>query len=248
MKKLILTAIFASFISHTQAQSLVFATEATYPPFESVTNTGQIIGFDVDIMHALCKEIKANCTIVNAPWDSLIPSLSIGTYDAVIGAMAITPQREQVVDFTQAYYSNTISLIAKKSSQLSLNPESLKGKTIGVQGDTAFYQYLQAKYGTDIKINSYQSEESAFLDLTSGRIDGVMGDTPLILTWLKEEQHSKDYIVVGKPIDDPTFFGKGDGIAVKKGNTQLLQQLNDALAIIKKQGIYQQIVNKWFGV
>jgi arginine transport system substrate-binding protein len=247
MKKLLFTALILGATLNVQAQNISFATEATYPPFESVESSGKIVGFDIDIMNALCTQMKAQCTIENAPFDSLIPSLNVGKYDAIIAAMAITAQRQKVVSFTDAYYQDTASFIAKKSAHLKLDPASLKGKTIGVQGDTTFYQYLKATYGKNIKINTYKSQESAFSDLSNGRIDLVMGDTPLNAVWLKQDKNTQDYTYVGKPIDDVTYFGTGNGIAVKKSNSKLLTQLNNALAAIKKNGEYQKIMTKWFG-
>lgn len=247
MKKILFTALMLSAALNLHAATLTFATEATYPPFESVESSGKIVGFDIDIMNALCAQMKAQCTIENAPFDSLIPSLQIGKYDAIIASLAITPQREKVVAFTAPYYVNPVSVVAKKGSQLTLELASLKGKTIGVQGDTTFYQYLKAKYGKAIKINTYKSQESAFADLTNGRVDAVMGDTPLIAAWLKDKQHDKDYAYVGAPIEDATYFGTGNGIAVKKGNAKLVQQLNEALSSIKQNGQYQKITQKWFG-
>ncbi len=247
MKKLLLGILISSWALSSEAGNLTFATEATYPPFESVNNLGQIIGFDVDIMNALCAEMKTACTIVNAPFDSLIPSLQVGKYDAIIASLAITPAREKVVDFTNSYYQDTVSFVAKKGSGLVLNAQSLQGKTIGVQGDTTFYQYLQATYGSHIKINTYGSEEDAFLDLASGRVDAVMGDTPLIQSWLAQDNHAAGYALVGQPIVNETFFGPGNGIAVNKNNPALVSELNKALAAIQKSGQYQGIVNKWFG-
>ena len=246
MKKILLSVLILGAALNVQAATIKFATEATYPPFESVESSGKIVGYDVDIMNALCVQMKTQCTIENAPFDSLIPSLNIGKYDAIIAAMAITAQRGKVVAFTNPYYVDTVSIIAKKNSHLKLDLASLKGKTIGVQGDTTFYQYLKAKYGTAVKINTYKSQESAFADLANGRVDAVMSDTPLIATWLKQNSNANDYVYVGEPINDVAYFGVGNGIAVKKTNTKLLAQLNAALVEIKKDGQYQKINQKWF--
>ncbi len=110
---------------------------------------------------------------------------------------------------------------------------------------TTFLQYLQEKYGDKVKVNTYSSEQTAFLDLTSGRIDAVMGDTPLVKTWLK--QHSNDYEIVGQPVTDQKYFGKGYGIAVRKGNTQLVDQLNQAIKAIQDDGTYKKIEEQYFG-
>ncbi len=227
-------------------QSIQFATEASYPPFEYVDQTGQIKGFDIDIAKALCIQMDAHCSFTNQPWTSLIPSLQMGKFDALIGAMAITKQRQQQVDFTKPYYFDTVSFVAPVASHFIPDAKSIKGKTIGVQGGTVLEQYLHATFGNDIKVKTYASQEQAFLDLASGRVDAVLGDTPLMGNWLKKQKPAT-YAFAGQPIGDPRFFNQGFGIAVKKGNTKLLKQLNDALAAIRANGTYNQIYKQYFG-
>ena len=244
-KKLIMGALlFTTGLAFAQ-NSLTFATDATYPPFESLAPSGEMQGFDVDIIKALCNKMQSKCSFVNQSFDSLIPSVQLGKFDAIFGAINITAARAKQVDFTNPYYVNTVSMVALKDKNLTLDPASLKGKTIGVQGGTTLSQYLQDTYGSKVKVNTYASEESAFLDLTSGRVDAVMGDTPLIATWLKK--NNDKYTLVGQAVTSEKYFGQGYGIAVKKGNADLLKQLNDALAAIKADGSYDKIVKQYFG-
>jgi arginine transport system substrate-binding protein len=253
MKKFILflLAAFTFIVANANAepptpvQKLTFATEATYPPFESTDAKGRLQGFDIDIVNALCKEMHAQCTITNQAFDSLIPSLQLGKYSAIIGAMNITEERAKQVDFTQPYYKNTASIVTTAANAVQLN-KALGGNTIGVQSGTTFIQYLNDTYGNSVTVNTYASAQAAFLDLTSGRIAAVMGDTPIIMTWLKKQKPGA-YVLVGKPIDNEKYFGQGYGIAVRKGDVALLQQLNQAINTIKKNGAYNKIVQHYFG-
>lgn len=225
-------------------RTLIFGTEATYPPFESINNKGQIIGFDIEIIDAICKEIQRDCKFVNQPWDSLIPGLDLGKFDVIFGAMNITDERRKKVDFTQPYYISSGTFVAAKAVQLTSDIKSLKDKTIGVQSSTTYDYYLQTVYGKLIHINRYASIQDAFLDLQSGRIDAVFGDTPLMLSWVKT--NSDSYSVAGTPVKDENFFNQGYGFAVKKGHTQLLQELNNGLNAIKANGDYKKINQKFF--
>lgn len=236
--------LFSTSLAFAQTKSLSFATEATYPPFESLAPSGEMQGFDVDIIKALCNKMQTQCTFTNQAFDSLIPSLQLGKFDVIFGAINITDERAKQVDFTKPYYLNTVSMVAPKDKLLTLDATSLNGKTIGVQGGTTLSQYLQDTYGDKVKVNTYASEESAFLDLTSGRVDAVMGDTPLVDTWLKK--NADKYALVGQPVTSEKYFGKGYGIAVKKGNVDLLNKLNTALAAIKADGTYDKIVKQYF--
>ncbi len=247
MKFFLSVLVFSFWITSVCAEPVIkFATEATYPPFVYMNASGKMEGFDAAIVRALCAQIHATCTLSNQAWDSLIPSLKLGKYDALFGGMAITATREKQVDFTQAYYHNTVSVIASKTSHLKLSLSALKGKTIGVQSGTTFDAYLQDKYANTITINRYPSIQDALMDLLSGRVDAVIGDTPVLQQWLSQKGHSA-YVAIGRPIDDPNYFGDGNGIAVKKGNTALLRELNAGLNQIEATGAYQKIVMTYFG-
>lgn len=245
LKIFIASFMFLITTSFAQTKTIIFGTEATYPPFESLDSSGKMQGFDIDIANAICTKLQVKCQILNQAFDSLIPALQLNKIDAIIAAMNITAERAKQVDFTNPYYLNAAVIVAPKNKKLNLTPESLQGKIIGVQSGTTFGPYLQNQYNNKVKVQTYASEESTFLDLTAGRIDAVMGDEPLILQWLKK--NNQDYEIIGKPIADKNYFGQGYGIAVKKGNTALLQQLNKAIADIKADGTYEKIIKKNFG-
>ncbi len=247
LKVLLVAICFSGSCFAADTKPLSFATEATYPPFESINNQGQMVGFDVDILKAICNVMQKTCNFVNQPWDSLIPGLELGKFDVIFGAMNITDERRKQVDFTQPYFTSSGTLVATKSSNFSLDdPKTVQGKTIGVQGSTTYQYYLQAKYGNTIRINRYGSIQDAFLDLQSGRVDAVFGDTPIVLSWLKNPSNSA-YAPMGTPVKDAKFFSQGYGFAVKKGNAELLNQLNNGLQTIKANGSYQLILQKYFG-
>jgi arginine transport system substrate-binding protein len=242
----ILTILAACCVSTTLAMAadkpLVLATEATYPPFESMNSQGQMIGFDIDILKAVCEQMNRTCKFVNQPWDSLIPGLQLGKFDVIFGSMNITPERQQQVDFTIPYYASTGSFIGAAKLKI----QDLIGKTVGVQGGTTYDYYMQAVYGKKVTINRYGSIQDAFLDLQSGRLDAIFGDTPIMLTWLKNPANT-GFAIIGEPVKDPKFFNSGYGFAVKKGNTELLNQLNTGIQTIKANGALAKIQNQYFG-
>ncbi len=115
MKKLVLAALLASFtFGASAAEKINFGISATYPPFESIGANNEIVGFDIDLAKALCKQMQAECTFTNHAFDSLIPSLKFRKYDAVISGMDITPERSKQVSFTTPYYENSAVVIANK--------------------------------------------------------------------------------------------------------------------------------------
>jgi arginine transport system substrate-binding protein len=231
-----------NFAQAQEIKTIRFATEATYPPFEYIDASGTIKGFDVDIASALCKEMKVQCVFANQPFNSLIPSLKIGKFDALISALGITAERQKQVAFTNPYYQPSGSFVAPSAKHYLL--ANLPGKTIGVQQSSTFEKYLESQYGKRISMKTYASIQDAFLDLISGRVDVVLADTPIAQDWLK---NNAQYSIVEKPIINHEYFGAGYGIAVNKDASQLLNALNTALAKIKNNGTYASITQKYFG-
>ena len=241
MKKVLIAALIAGFsLSATAAQTIRFATEASYPPFESIDANNKIVGFDVDLANALCKEIDATCTFTNQAFDSLIPSLKFRRFDAVMAGMDITPEREKQVLFTTPYYDNSALFVGQQGKYTGI--DQLKGKKVGVQNGTTHQKYIQDQH-PEVKTVSYDSYQNAFIDLKNGRIDGVFGDTAVVNEWLKTNPQLG---VATEKVTDPQYFGTGLGIAVRPDNKALLEKLNNALAAIKADGTYQKINDQWF--
>ncbi|RWR02055.1 arginine ABC transporter substrate-binding protein [[Pantoea] beijingensis] len=241
MKKVVLAALLTSIsLSATAAQTIRFATEASYPPFEFVDADNKIQGFDVDLANALCKEIDATCTFTNQAFDSLIPSLKFRRFDAVMAGMDITPDREKQVLFTQPYYDNSALFIAQKGKVADI--AALKGKRVGVQNGTTHQTYLTDKQG-EVTIVPYDSYQNAILDLKNGRIDAVFGDTAVVNEWLKQ---NPGLASVGEKVTDKAYFGTGLGIALRLGNSELQGKLNAALDKVKADGRWKTIYQKWF--
>lgn len=241
MKKLLLLSVLAvAAFSASAADNIRFASSATYPPFESLNTDNQIVGFDIDLANALCKHMQAECTFKNQAFDSLIPALKFRKYDAVISGMDITPERSKQVTFTQPYYANSALVIAKKGEYGSF--AQLKGKRIGMENGTTHQKYLQEKH-PEVKTVAYDSYQTAIIDLKSGRIDGVFGDSAVINEWLKSNPQLGP---ATEKVTDPDYFGAGLGIAVRPDNKALLEKLNNALAAIKADGTYKKISDAWF--
>jgi arginine transport system substrate-binding protein len=241
MKKLIIAAVLAGIsVSASAAETIRFATEASYPPFEFIDAGNKIQGFDVDLANALCKEIQADCTFTNQAFDSLIPSLKFKRFDAVMAGMDITPEREKQVLFTKPYYDNSALFVAQKGKVADV--AALKGKKVGVQNGTTHQKYLTDKH-PEITTVPYDSYQNAILDLKNGRVDAVFGDTAVVNEWLKQ---NAALAVVGDKVTDKDYFGTGLGIAVRQKNTELQGKFNAALDKIKQDGTYETIYKKWF--
>ena len=213
--------------------------EGAYPPFNNKNESGQVVGFDYDIAMALCAKMKAECEVVTSDWDGIIPALDAKKFDFIVSSLSITDERKQAVDFTDPYYSNKQQFVASKEVDFKTDIDSLKSKQLGTQRATQAATWLEDNVGGDIKL--YDTQENAYLDLASGRVDALLADKYAIYDWLKSKP-GLQYEFKGEPINDSDKVG----IALRKNDDTLRTKLNLALKEIKEDGTYKKINDKYF--
>ncbi|QXH73381.1 ABC transporter substrate-binding protein [Pseudomonas atacamensis] len=240
-KVFLAAAVTLAFSAGAMAETLKMGIEAAYPPFNNKDASGQVVGFDKEIGDALCAKMKAECSVVTSDWDGIIPALNAKKFDFLISSLSITEERKAAVDFTDPYYSNKLQFIAPKSVDFKTDKDSLKGKIIGTQRATLAGTWLEDTYGDDIKVSLYDTQENAYLDLTSGRVDAILADKYANYDWLKSDA-GKDYEFKGDPVVESDKIG----IAVRKGDNELRNKLNAALKEIVADGTYKKINDKYF--
>ena len=242
MNKTLLSLALLATCGAVQAEEVKFVTNAAYPPFEFVDENNEMQGFDLDLARALCDVAALQCSFHNQSFDSLIPSLKFRRYHAAIAAMDITPERAKQVDFSDIYYENSAVFVAPTGKFDSI--DDLKDKTVGVQNGTSHQKYIQDKLESEgLEARPYQSVQDALLDMTNGRLNAVFADTAVVGEWLG---NNDGYAVLGERITDDNYFGTGFGIAVTKGNQELLDQLNQGLSELKANGSYDHLYQKYF--
>ena len=228
-----------------QGDVVRIATEADYAPFEYKDASGKLKGFEIELGDAMCAAAHLKCEWVNMDFDSMIAALGAHKIDAVLSQMSITPAREEKVAFTNGITLAPARFVAPKGSNITDDPATLKGKVLGVQSGTTHETYARQKLGGIVDIKVYQGQDEAFQDLKAGRIDATLADSTIEYDWLQKDGKG-DFQYVGKALDDPTIFGTGTGIAVRKDDTKLLSELNAALAEVKTDGTFQKINAEYF--
>lgn len=221
------------------ADPLRIGTEGAYPPFNQIDANGELIGFDIDIAKALCEKMETECAFVTQDWDGIIPGLLAKKYDAIIASMSITEERKKAVAFSDRYYSNKLRFIAPKGSDF--DAENPAGANIGSQRATISASYLRENLADEVSIKLYDTQENAYLDLAAGRTDAVLADALVSYEWLKSDA-GKDFTFAGDAIDIDDKIG----IAVRKGDDDLIMRLNAAIAAIREDGTYEKINAKYF--
>ena len=225
---------------------LKVAIDPTYEPFTFKTADGKPTGFDVDIAEALCNEIKRKCTYVEQVWDSMIPGLQAKKYDVIVSSMSITEERQQVVDFTDKYYF-TPSRIVVKTGTAFTDLASLKGKKIGVLKGSTQEKYAMGELKpAGASIVPYEAQDQVYLDIKSGRLDGTVADQVEVNGGFLSKPEGAGYGFVGPVLNDPKYYGTGVGVALRKGETELKDQLNAAIKTIRGNGVYETVSKKYF--
>ena len=225
---------------------LKVAIDPTYEPFTFKTADGKPTGFDVDIAEALCNEIKRKCVYVEQVWDGMIPGLQAKKYDVIISSMSITEERLQAVDFTDKYY-NTPSRIVVKTGTPFTDAASLKGKKIGVLKGSTQEKYAMGELKTaGVSVIPYEAQDQVYLDIKSGRLDGTVADRVEVTGGFLSKPEGAGYGFVGPVLAEAKYFGTGAGVALRKGETALKDELNAAIKAIRSNGVYETVSKKYF--
>lgn len=221
------------------ANSISFAGSGGYPPFNFITDEGDVIGFDVDVAAEVADRMGRELEYKTTSWDGIIEGLRAGRYDGILGSMAVTEEREKVVDFSNPYYYSGPQLIVRKDSNIS-GPQDLNSESvIGLVTGTTFEQDAE-KLGVQVKL--YEDDTQTLLELLNGRVDGVLTDRIVGLNAISELKQGDQLTLVGSTLRTETM-----GIAFQDDDDELRQQVNTVLSEMRADGTLTSISEKWFG-
>lgn len=210
------------------------ATNAEFPPYE-FHDGGTIVGIDAEIAGAIAEKLGMELQIEDMAFDSIIPAVSSGKADVALAGMTVTEDRKANVDFTDTYAQAAQVIIVKEDSAVA-GPEGLEGKKVGVQQGTTGDIYVTDEMGEDA-VERYNKGFEAVESLKQGKIDAIVIDREPAKVFVSENE--------GLKILDEAYTEEEYAIAVKKGNTELLDQINGALKELKESGDLQKIVDKY---
>ncbi len=251
--KTITAAVFAGTVALTTAmpalaQPLKVAVGAEpYPPMYYPDASGQWHGFEVDMAMLLCKTAHLECETAPIAWDGIIPALTSGKIDMIMGSMSITPERMKKIDFSDKYYSIPPMIVGAKDLQFEPNAKGMADKTVGVQVSTIHQSYIQKHFvpnGTTLK--EYQTQDEANNDLAAGRLDAVMADAGSLEDFLKTDAGKACCDAKGNPAPDIEILGPGVGVGLRKGDDALREKMNEAIKTIRANGEYDALAKKYF--
>jgi polar amino acid transport system substrate-binding protein len=221
----------------------VVGTDAAYAPFEYQNEKGEIVGFSVDLLNAVAEKGGFQIKFVNTPWEGIFNALGQGDRDLLISSITITDERKQTMDFSAPYF-DAVQLIAVKESSKVAKFDDLKKLKVGVQTGTTGDEVvtkLQGKNASTVK--RFESTPLALKELEAGGVDAVVADNGVVIHYVANNAGSKFKTVA----DTQSFAPEQYGIAVRKGNSELMALVNKGLAAVKSDGSYAAIYKKTFG-
>lgn len=220
------------------AQTVRLGTEGAYAPWNFIDDSGTVTGFEIELGNELCERAGLTCEWVVNEWDTIIPNLQAGNYDAIMAGMSITDERKQAIDFSQNYFPpDPSAYVAAAGAELDLeNPSGLK---IGVQGATIQHAYVEENFADDNTIQAYETADQAMADLLAGNLDTILADS----AYLEPVVAGNEAIAFTGP---EVLIGDGVGIGLRKQDDELEQKLNAAIDGMKQDGSLDALIAKWF--
>ena len=217
--------------------SVIVANDSDYAPQSSVDPvTKEIVGFDVDVAKGMAEILGLGIKWKHPIWETIPAGLQVGLYDVSIGSMAITPERQQTIGFSDPYYYASSQVFVKTGGTQITGVADLAGKKVGVNSGTTYYDYL--KKNSKAIVKGYSTETASLQDLLNGNLDFALtaGTT------------GQEAVVAGKPIEasgKPLYY-EDDAMAVKKGETDWVNLLTYAVQQMHKNGALTEMSKQWY--
>lgn len=237
-------AILTTGAAADQTLRVGFAAEP-YPPFTYKSASGDWTGFEIELAQAVCAEMGADCELAPTGWSGIIPALTSGKIDFILGSMTINAERDEVIDFTQPYYNTAGAYVAPQGSGIG-GREDLDGLILGVQGATTHATFArEALRGAGVDIRLYDQQEQANRDLLAGRLDVILADEIAMAEFVERDEAKGLEIKYTTP--PHAAYGEGIGVGVREADDELTGRLNAGLAAVLGNGTCTELSQKYFG-
>lgn len=220
---------------------LSVASDLAFPPFEYQEN-GVPTGFTIDVMQAVCDRMGIELNYTDPmQFDTLLTAVSTNQIDAAAASITITPEREEIVDFSDPYLDSNQSIVVLASSGIASRSDIASGMIVGVQSGTSGEAWANENLANNgVTVQNFDDVTTAFTALEAGKIDAIVNDLP-VDQWMVKNSYTDCTIIEEIPT------GEQYGIAISKDNPALTAAINEALAEIRADGTYDEIYAKWFG-
>ncbi|WP_422481728.1 basic amino acid ABC transporter substrate-binding protein [Pleomorphochaeta sp. DL1XJH-081] len=223
-----------------ESEGYVFGSDCTWPPLEFVDENGEIVGFEIDLIAAMSERSGIPMTVRNVAWDGIFAGLNNGAYDAVASGVTVLEERKATMDFTTPILEVTQSIIVNNSSTGISDEKDLSGKTVGVQIGTTGHFAVEKIPGVTVK--AYDEIGLAVEDLLNQNLDAVVADSIIAADFVLANENYANKLNASGSLDGDV---EQIAMAVKKGNTELLNIINENIAALEADGTIAALKDKW---
>lgn len=227
-------AVLAFVCGPAWAEVTRIGTEGAYPPYNFVNDSGEVDGFERELGDELCARAKLDCVWVLNDWDSIIPNLVSGNYDAIMAGMSITEERDKVIDFTLAY------LPPEPSGYMALSGTELVMSTgvIAVQTGTVHADYEALSGRTVVE---FATPDETVAAVRNGEVDAVLADKSYLQPIIDASDGALEFVY------NEITLGRGVGMGFRESDVDLRFQFEDAIFEMQEDGSLNALIKKWFG-
>nr|WP_323778840.1 transporter substrate-binding domain-containing protein [Amylibacter sp.] len=234
MKKLLIAAALSALTTGSVwAETIRMGTEGAYPPYNFINDAGEVDGFERQLGDEICKRAELDCVWVTNDWDSIIPNLISGNYDTIIAGMSVTPEREQVVDFSSEYYpASPSSYVAAAGMDVDLSSGIIAAQTNTIQAG-----HVAASGATLVE---FATPDETVAAVKNGEADAVLADKDYLAPIVAESGGALEFV------GEDVAIGGGIGIGLRKSDTELKAKLDAVIDEMKADGTLNEMLSKWF--
>ena len=232
-------------ITTMDKDELIIGLDDTFVPLGFKDANGKTTGFDVDLAKAVGEKLGKEIVFQNIDWSMKETELDNENIDLIWNGYSMTDERKEKVDFSKAYLNNRQVIITLVDSKIKTKSD-LKGASVGAQNQSSAVDAIESDGDTvstfkNGKIVTFETNNEALMDLEAGRVDAVVADEILAKYYINQRGAEK-YKVLSEDFGKETY-----GVGIRKGDTELLQAINNAFNEVIKDGTAQKISEKWFG-
>lgn len=242
-KRWLSVIVAASFLTagNLHAETLLVATDPNFMPFEMTDPaSGRVTGFDMDILAEVAERAGFDYELRPMAFDSIIPSLQLGTVEFAIAGITITDERREIIDFSKPYYDSGLRILVRQEEERIDSVEDLEGLQVGTKMGSTSYDFLLAILSDHHRVTTYPGSADMYNALMASALDAVVFDAPNV-GYFARNRGKGQVKTVG-----PLYQSQQYGIAFRK-DSKWLGEVNSALGEIRRDGTYRAIYQKWFG-
>lgn len=234
MKKLVIAATALALTAGAGfSQTLRLGTEGAYPPYNFIDDNGEIAGFERELGDELCVRAELTCSWVKNDWDSIIPNLVSGNYDAILAGMAINDQRQQVITFSEPYIPPASSAYVALSDDVDI-----EGGVVAAQTGTIQASHVAETGATLIE---FATPDETIAAIRNGEADAVLADKDYLVPHVEES--NGELVWIGEDIN----LDEGIGVGLRQSDNELKEKFDEAITSMKEDGSLNEMLGKWFG-